>query len=262
MNRPLTPTLSPDGGEGGVSPGEGGPFNPQPAIANRKSQIAFTLIELLVVISIMVVLAALLMPVVGSIMKKSYLQRAQSEMNQLESAIQSYHAKFGYYPPGSGFGTPTTNQLYYELSGTTTTNISNTTYYTTSDNSSTLPAKTINNFFGVSGFMNCSQGSGDDAVLAQNFLPSLKPGQIGAHTNGDNTVTYVIVTAVHSDSTYHPLLPGFTSLAGDVANPWRYVCPGVYNPNSYDLWIQIYTGGKTNLICNWFNQPKVNTSME
>lgn len=227
--------------------------NPQSAIRNPQSIIAFTLIELLIVIAIIAVLAALLMPVANIVVQKSLIQRATSERDALETAINSYHAKFGFYPPSSGWGTPTTNQLYYELSGTTTNSIG----FTALDNSSTIDANNIMNFFGVAGFMNCTKGSGDDAVIAQNFLPSLKPGQIGAVTNG-STTTYVITTAVHSDSFYHPPLPGFTSLAGFPANPWRYVYPGTNNPNSYDLWVQIYVGGKTNLICNWFKESKVN----
>jgi len=227
-----------------------------PAIRNRKSPIAFTLIELLVVIAIIATIAALLMPVANMVEQKSLLQRAQAERDQLETAIASYHAKFGYYPPGSALGTPTTNQLYYELSGTTNNSLNDS--FTTLDNSSTISSSDITRRFGVVGFMNCTKGSGDDAIIAQSFLPSLKPGQIGETTNGDGTVTCVITTAVNSDSFYHPPLPGFTTLANYPANPWRYVCPGVNNPNSYDLWVQIYTGGKTDLICNWFDQPKVN----
>lgn len=238
-------------------------FSPsgQSPIPHRQSQIAFTLIELLVVIAVIVVLAALLMPAFNMVEQKSLLQRAQAERDQLETAINSYHAKFGFYPPGSSLGTPTTNQLYYELSGTTYTNSSGTTNFTTLDNSSTIPMNNISSAFGVGGFMNCSKGSGDDAIVAQDFLPSLKPGQIGTATNGNGQTVYVITTAVRSDSFYQPPLPGFVSLAGGPANPWRYVCPGVNNPNSYDLWVQIYTGGKTNLICNWFDQPKVNVSI-
>lgn len=232
----------------------------QSPIRNPQSAIAFTLIELLVVIAIIATLAALLMPAASAIEKKALIQRAQSEMSQLETAINSYHAKFGYYPPGNGSGNAFPNQLYYELSGTTSTNQNNNVYYTTLDNSSEIPTNIISSRFGVTGFMNCSKGSGDDAIVAQDFLPSLKPGQIGTSTNGDGTATYIITTAVHSDSIYRPL-PGFSTLAGDFANPWRYVCPGTNNPDSYDLWVQIYVGGKTNLICNWFNQPKFNVPL-
>jgi hypothetical protein len=44
-------------------------------------------------------------------------------------------------------------------------------------------------------------------------------------------------------------------------NPWRYVSPGVNNPNSYDLWIQLVIGGQTNLICNWNGQVQINSPL-
>jgi type IV pilus assembly protein PilA len=233
----------------------------QSQIANRKSKMGFTLIELLVVIAIIVIIAALLTPVFGIVVKKSLIQRAQSERDMLEAAIERYHAKFGYYPPSSALGTSPTNgvlnQLYFELAGTTT----NSTGFTTLDNSSTISASAMTSLFNVGGFMNSTKGSGDDAVVAQNFLPALKPAEIGARTNGDGTVTYIIITGVHSDSFYQPPSPGFTSLAGGPANPWRYVYPGINNPSSYDLWVQIYVGGKTNLISNWSTAPKINFPM-
>jgi hypothetical protein len=44
-------------------------------------------------------------------------------------------------------------------------------------------------------------------------------------------------------------------------NPWRYVSPGVNNPNSYDLWIQLVISGQTNLICNWSDQILINSPL-
>lgn len=230
----------------------------QSALRAPRSALGFTLIEILTVIAIMALLAAMLMPVGGIIERKSLIQHAQAERDQLETAINSYYRHYGYYPPSSGLGTPTTNQLYYELSGTSMTTNNGSPAFTTSDNRSTISTNMVASLFGVGGFMNCNKGSGDDRIIAQDFLTDLKPGQIGEETNGDGSVICVIGTAVRSDSFYTPPLPGFVSLAGGPANPWRYVYPGVNNPNSYDLWVQIYIGGKTNLICNWFDQPKAN----
>ena len=44
-------------------------------------------------------------------------------------------------------------------------------------------------------------------------------------------------------------------------NPWRYVSPGTNNPTSYDLWIQLVIGGKTNLICNWSKEVQINNPL-
>jgi hypothetical protein len=44
-------------------------------------------------------------------------------------------------------------------------------------------------------------------------------------------------------------------------NPFRYVYPGVNNPNSYDLWVQLRFGGKTNLVCNWSKTVIINSPL-
>ena len=56
------------------------------------------------------------------------------------------------------------------------------------------------------------------------------------------------------DDAYQPLkAPGL--------NPFRYVYPGVNNPSSYDLWVQLVIGGKTNLVCNWSRQVQINSPL-
>lgn len=224
-------------------------------VTGRRARAAFTLIELLTVIAVIAIIAGLLMPVFNMVERKSMLQQANAEMQQLITAIDNYHAHYGFYPPGNAIpALATTNQLYYELLGTTATN--NAASFTTLDNSATVLSATIMTYFNVSGFMGCSRGSGDDAVQAQSFLPALKTSQIA--TNGDISL---IVTAVNSGPGYAPL-PGFKALNGTgIANPWRYVYPGVNNPNSYDLWVKVIVGGKTNLICNWNNQQQYNSTL-
>lgn len=230
------------------------PVNRKSQIANRKFVCGFTLVELLVVIAVIALLAAMLMPVIGSVMKHSITQRAQSERDQIETAIEGYKARYGFYPPSSGSG-PLTNQLYYELMGTTMVVTNTGTNFITLDNSSTISGGLVGTYFSVGGIMNCTQGSGEDTHTAQSFLTNIKSGQVA--TNGDGV--YLLATAAASDPIYHPL-PGFTSTSG-TANPWRYLCPGTNNPNSYDLWVQVVISGKTNLICNWASSPQINTSL-
>lgn len=228
---------------------------------NRKSQAGFTLIELLVVIAIAVILSALLLTAGGIMVQKSNIQRATSERDQLETAIEAYHSKHGYYPPSSqATGSPLVNQLYYELIGTTMTNYpsSSSADFATLDNSSEINTQTIVNAYGVSAFMNCTRnGNSEDSMPAQSFLTGLKPGEIAS--NGTYGVL-MIVTAANSDSVYKPM-PGVYSMAGRPANPWRYVCPGTNNPNSYDLWVQVFVGNHTNLICNWSKAPQLNVPL-
>jgi prepilin-type N-terminal cleavage/methylation domain-containing protein len=214
-----------------------------------KPSRGFTLVEVLVVIAIIAVLAGLVMYVFNSGEKKAVIEHAQSELGQLEVAIDTYHARYGFYPPSGG--NSQVNPLYYELMGTTAGASGAGTNFTTLDNISTVTASTMQSVFGVSAFVNCTKGSGDDSRPAQTFLPGLKSGEIAS-----NGVVDVIGTAANSDPGYLPV-PGFISLNGRPANPWCYTCPGTNNPSSYDLWIQLSVGGKTYLICNWVKGVQV-----
>jgi prepilin-type N-terminal cleavage/methylation domain-containing protein len=218
---------------------------------------AFTLIELLVVISIIAILAAFTIPIMKSLKRKEYINKTQAEMAQLETAIDSYKAAYGFYPPGnssSAFFSP----LYFELLGTTNNN--GTTYYTL-DGSGNINSdtNTMISAFGVSGFINCTrQAAGEDAPAAKNFLPDLKPKQIGQNVTNNNIATTLLVGSVGGpDLTYNPFYPS----PNPGVNPWRYVYPGTNNPNSYDLWIQLSISGTTNLVCNWTKQIQRNSTL-
>ena len=215
-------------------------------IANRKS-LGFTLIELLVVIAVIGILAAFTMTALKSVKRTQYLQTARGELEQIQAALDNYKARYGFYPPANtnNFLLP---PLYYELSGTTNSGAS----YMTLDSVSTISIVTVSAAFGgLGGFVNCTKGGGEDAVLAKNFLPDLKPNRSGANAAG----VKVLITSVRGpDASYQPL--GVTDV-----NPFRYLYPGVNNPNSYDLWIQLVISGKTNLICNWSRQVQINSSL-
>ncbi len=206
----------------------------------------FTLIELLVVIAIMATLAALLLPVVGAVKKHQYIFNAQSEMEKLETAIDRYKAAYGYYPPDSPASDGRRNQLYYELVGTKYNQTNDT--YTTLDGRSSLTTANVTAAFGVGGFMNCTKpGGGEDSSVAKNFLPDLKPNQLGTVIVGGVWVTNLITAVGGPDTTYQPLDPGVYGV-----NPWRYISSNPVNsPGSYDLYVQLRISGQTNLICNW-----------
>jgi prepilin-type N-terminal cleavage/methylation domain-containing protein len=238
--------------------------NSQSAIRNLQS--AFTLVELLIVIATIGILAALLMPVFHSVTIHAVLQRAQSERAQIETAIQNYYSDRGFYPPGNASASPQnlypalTNQLYYELEGTTTNGIQSINY-TTLDGANTMAGFAIPTAFGpgVTGFMNYTKGGAEDSKPAKNYLPGLPAARMATNTVAQSRFM-ILVTAANSDPNYKPL-PGVVTLTGANANPWRYLYPGIHNPTSYDLWIQIFIGGKTNLICNWKTDPEVNPAL-
>lgn len=208
---------------------------------------AFTLIELLVVISIMAILAAFTFPVVGALKRQQYLKTASAELNQIETALDNYKNKYGVYPPGNA-ANPLLNQLYYELAGTAI----NGADFVTLDGGSQIKIADVQTAYGVGGFINCSKGGGEDAQVARNFLPSLKPNRINKFVTNNLTVqTTMLVTSVGGpDQNYQPLnAPGL--------NPFRYAYPGTNNVGSYDLWIDLKISGKTNRLSNWHAGPQI-----
>ena len=216
---------------------------------------AFTLVELLVVISIIAVLAALLLPVAGVVRKQSMINTARAEMAQLETAIDSYKAAYGFYPPNANNPSVLINQLYYELGGTTNIAVSGSApVYQPLSGGPSLTSNEVFTAFGVTGFANCSKTNAEESTPpARNFLPDLKPRQIGIEPT--NNVT-ILVTSVGGPDRNYPL--NFPDL-----NPWRYSSPSLYSTNTssqYDLWVQLQISGTKYLICNWDKQVQINSS--
>ena len=219
----------------------------------RGAAEAFSLIELLVVIGVIVLLASLSFPVMRSVTRAQTLKRAQAELTQIETAIETYKTKLGFYPPDNG-GYYSTNQLYYELMGTTLTTIGGQPAYQTLDGSASIlstPAA-FHAAFGpttqVTGFMNTSKpGAGDDTPNAVKFLTGLKAAQFLAATSP-------VTSTVLGVSMSGPIT--FTGPNNGEIVPYCYNSSGPqHNPKSFDLWLDITVGGKTNRISNWSARP-------
>ena len=234
----------------------------------RSDQIAFTLIELLVVIAIIATLAALIIPVAGIVGRTRRIKLAQAELGQIQTAIEAYKAKTGFYPPdnatGGGSVNAVTNQLYYELVGTVLTNIGGLNYYVTLDGSSRLAQGSFLTTYGpgtgVRGFMNSSQSSrsSDEAAAAVAFLKGLRPAQLGQLTVTPMITPTILVCSVPwSDNSSPPIANSIAQQPPNL-NPWRYVSSSpTNNPGSYDLWVDILISGKTYRVSNWSKQPQV-----
>jgi len=209
------------------------------------SRLAFTLIELLVVIAIMSVLAALIIPITGAVTRHKLRSRTRTELRSIETAIEDYKTKRGYYPPDNPGSQFSLNQLYYELSGTVFSN----GVYTTLDGSGVLNPIGLNPVWygqGFNGIVNTTKGAGDEGMAAQKYIRELKPSQIGDVENGK---VKILVGSVGWDSNV-PLIP--IPPVQPKLNPFRYISTNpTNNPRSFDLWIDIIVQGKTNRICNW-----------
>ena len=221
-----------------------------PPSALRPRSSGFTLIELLVVIAVIALLAAMIMPITGAVSRNKIRSKARAELKQVETAIEVYKTKLGYYPP-MDTNKIALNPLYYELIGTKVDNAGN---FTTLDGNSQIPANRVITIFGISiaGFSNSTKGGGDEGQRAVNFLSrGLRPDQ---YLLIKNTNPNVLVLG----STLEGPLMHDGAQAGKKINPWCYnsVTP-TNNPNSFDLWIDVKVGGKTNRICNWSDKPMV-----
>lgn len=65
----------------------------------RTSRHGFTLTELLVALTVIAILIALLVPVVGAAIRRARAGQTVAEIDRIAQALESYKAKFGAYPP-------------------------------------------------------------------------------------------------------------------------------------------------------------------
>ncbi|HWD94768.1 MAG TPA: type II secretion system protein [Verrucomicrobiae bacterium] len=229
----------------------------------ERRKAAFTLIELIVVIAIIGILATLIFPIVGVINKNKQIATARAQLKGIEAAIDGYKTKLGFYPPDNP-NSVVTNQLYFELLGTTNNGTGQTppNLWVTLDGSAQISASggppNISSVFGVTGMANSTtRAHSDDAgAAASTFLNNLTPNQFGAYDTSSATGQQIKLLACSvpwpAEKKPYPI-PGNPGL-----NPFCYNSSHpVNNTASYDLWVDIVVKGKTNRVCNWSTQTIV-----
>jgi len=204
---------------------------------------------MLLVIAIIGVLTALIVSAATSAHIGPKIAVAQTELAQMESAIEDYKLGLGFYPPDNS-ADPAINPLWFELLGTTI----NGNNYVTLDRSGQISLTDLTHDFGRQGFANSATRARatDDAGAPMSFLKNLTSKQVGP-LDPANPLINVLVCSVQ-------LPTGSSSpISGTTLNPWCYVSSHpTHNTGSYDLWVDLVLGGKTYRISNWSTQPEDN----
>ncbi|MDB6067821.1 MAG: hypothetical protein JWR26_4029 [Pedosphaera sp.] len=207
---------------------------------------AFTLIELLVVIAIIGILAAAIIPLAGIAAKKKRIAQATATIAFLDTAINQYKIKKGFYPPDNPIN-PAASALFYELHGMVITNTPATpTYVNTFYAQDTISTNTLFTFLGVGGVVNASADGGE----IYNVIPTVNANQLRNLNTSNNPVwVFAIPTAGPNDV----VVP-----SGLHINAVRYVSTNpTNNATTFDLWVDLLIGGETNRISNWSKDPQI-----
>jgi len=205
--------------------------------------------------AVIALLAGLTFPAVQGVKRSAIRTRAKNELRAVETVLERFQQKIGYYPPDNP-NNYALNQLYYELLGTTNVGTANAPVYMTLDGSARISASELTKAFGnkITGFANCSRaGRGDDTAGGVAFVDKLKSSQfLSMQVLASPPVSWTVL----GSSIEGPL--EFQNDQHVKINPWRYNSSSpLHNPKTYDLWIDVTVGNKTNRICNWSDQPLV-----
>ena len=162
--------------------------------------------------------------------------RVKSELAQLETAIEHYKEKRGFYPPDNP-ANPGSNSLYYELSGTTNyTQLNPRTYITFGGDS--ILASSVSVAFGVDGFINANSDVAGGADDARNYHQALNINRQVKTMNVNGVDVKLLGVQTKGPS-------------GDFC-PWIYNSSNpVHNPHGFDLWVEVSISGQTKAFGNW-----------
>jgi len=186
------------------------------ALRRSHLHLAFTLVEMLVVIAIIGILAALILGVLPAASGKKVRSRVKTELAAIETTIEGYKQKKGFYPPGTNIVHPT---LYYELTGQPIPNDPD-----------------YQQFFGVEQIVN--SGAEDSYNFYKNIRLSQTVTNLIDNKAGKPAILLAIQTRAADGS------PA-SIIYYDAASDNRH------NHESFDIWVEVDIGGRKEVIGNW-----------
>jgi prepilin-type N-terminal cleavage/methylation domain-containing protein len=208
---------------------------------------AFTLVEMLTVIAIISIVAALVVSAGKYAAQTRIKTRVEAGKRGLTTMINSYYAKFNYYPPDNGLlagatiatydGLAATNPLFYELTGATNSPTAQkpTLIVYNINNYTDVLASTFSSVFNRGGVANA------DSAEPHNFYqPGPAAKDCAPYVNKGNEVVYGLMVPAQL-------------IAGNTNNFWHYDSSSTnrHNMSSYDLWAEFTVGSVTNTNGNW-----------
>lgn len=229
---------------------------------NARSIRGFTLIELLVVIAIIGLLAGLVIPLAGIATTKMRLSRVNAELNRYVNAIETYKLETGEYPQDNGLmrnmDTSQTNNyrtnaaknpLFYELTSAIFTNKNGPARFVTVQQGlgKEVTPDDLQKAFGVNGVRNSARVRSDidfkGFTLKNAQYAELHPTLVGGANN-----IQILVVPVPGPFEFQSSVSGKKMI-----NPWFYDASSTnrHNKSSFDLWAEIFVGGKTQVVANW-----------
>jgi prepilin-type N-terminal cleavage/methylation domain-containing protein len=214
----------------------------------------FTLVEMLVVIAVIAVLAGLVVGLTSRTSSAARENKIKVMRDQLVTAIESYHAHFGFYPPDNLRRLPTrefdslVNPLFYELTGTVVDNVQG--HFRSPDYGDVLTSQQLMALFNLEGFANASP----DPRKVRKFI-ELRSEQFGL-LNQQQPELHVLAVPVRwpkgvGDLEW-PLARRTEFVPEPGLNPWRYISSNpTNNPGRFDLWAEFVDGRTVRMISNW-----------
>lgn len=214
------------------------------------------MIELLTVIAIIAVLAGIAMGLTSAARNARTNSRAQAELQQLRTAIESYKSDRNAFPPDHALPKgsankvdPVVNQLFYELRGVDVVDGA----FRVKGGTEVIQPNTVKDIFGRGGFLNASADPSEPAKTYFDPRASGVARVVLGGANVDLLVTafpWAINTRDENNDPVPPPLAGYGEKSR--ANPWRYVSTAATNNHGgYDLWMEVWVGSTKRVFKNW-----------